>query len=145
MKVTSDIAVLSSALGFGLLILASISESFVTLFEVLVTLGVPFAAVTLIRRHLSFKRPYETYDFYEVKPKEKSGKSFPSRHAYSSFVISVMVCFIYPILGTVLVFLSVLLCLFRVLLGIHFVRDVVCGAVIGTLSAVLGNVIFALF
>ena len=144
-KLISDLAVFSSVLGFGILLYAAFSESAAVVFGVLVTLGAPFVAVTLIRRFINCKRPYEIYDFYEAKPKEKSGKSFPSRHAYSSFVISVLVCFIYPTAGSVLVFLSILMCFLRVLLGIHFIRDVLCGAFIGALSAILGNYIFALF
>ena len=49
--------------------------------------GVPFIAVTLLRRLINAKRPYELLPFYETPPKNKIGKSFPSRHVFSIFVI----------------------------------------------------------
>ena len=85
------------------------------------------------------------YDFYEKKPKEKKGRSFPSRHVYSASVISVLTVFVYPILGGVMVFLTLLLAILRVLLGIHFIRDVVCGALIGAGAGLLGVLILVPF
>ena len=83
-------------------------------------------------------RPYELYDFYENKPKEREGRSFPSRHAYSAFVIAT-IAFAYSIpLGIGLVLLGIALAVSRVLLGIHFIRDVVCGAIVGVISGLIG-------
>ena len=39
---------------------------------------------------------------------------------------------------------AVILAVSRVLLGIHFIRDVVCGALVGVVSGVIGIVIFNL-
>ncbi len=145
LRIISTVSIFTSFLGFGALIYKATKESIWSLAEVLLILGLPFLAVTVLRGLINAKRPYELYDFYERKPKEKLGRSFPSRHAYSSAVISVLTLFINSFLGGVLVFFTVLLCVCRVLLGIHFVRDVLCGGIIGALAAILGFVIFTPF
>jgi membrane-associated phospholipid phosphatase len=55
----------------------------------------------------------------------------------------VCLCTIELALGIILLALGVLLCIARVLLGIHFVRDVIAGALIGVCSAALGILILA--
>ena len=100
--------------------------------------GVPFVIVTLARRFINAPRPYELYDFYDKAPKKKSGSSFPSRHAFSVFVIGTVLTFAYPIPGAALLTLGLALCTLRVLCGIHFIRDVVAGALLGAVSGVVG-------
>ena len=100
-----------------------------------------FFAVTIARRLINAPRPYELYDFYEQKPKNKSGRSFPSRHAYSAFVIAALLLSVNPFLSAGLFVGAVLLCVCRVLLGIHFVRDVIAGALLGLVSGAVGLLI----
>lgn len=145
MRLACHASVLASGVGFLILCYAAFTESPRSLIELLLILGVPFALVTLLRRAINLKRPYEVYVFYEIPPKDKVGRSFPSRHAYSSFVISVTAMFFDPIAGVLLLIFSLAICVFRVLLGIHFIRDVVCGALIGTLSSLIGMLIFSPF
>ncbi len=145
LQIISTLCVLSSVAGYFLLCIETFLVSVWSLLKILLIMGVPYILVSAARHFINAKRPYELYDFYEKKPKDKSGQSFPSRHAYSSFVISASLCFIHPFLGGVLVFLGVLLCFCRVLLGIHFIRDVVCGAILGIFSSVFGVLIFSPF
>ncbi|MBQ7333275.1 MAG: phosphatase PAP2 family protein [Clostridia bacterium] len=56
--------------------------------SVLLSAALPFFAVGFVRMMIDAPRPYELYTFYENKPKERAGRSFPSRHAYSSLVIA---------------------------------------------------------
>ena len=100
-----------------------------------------YILVSIARRLINAKRPYEEYSFYEVKPGKREGCSFPSRHAYSAFSISVLTLSFNVYLAIALFVLAALLCVCRVLLGIHYVRDVVCGALIGALAGVIGIVI----
>ena len=100
-----------------------------------------FLLVTIARRLINAPRPYEIYGFYERKPKNKSGSSFPSRHAYSAFAIATLSISVNPILAGALFFFSVMLSVFRVLLGIHFVRDVLAGALLGTAAGAIGLLI----
>ena len=49
--------------------------------------GISFVAVSIFRKCYNAKRPYEIYDFKPLIPKDTIGKSFPSRHVFSIFVI----------------------------------------------------------
>ena len=97
-----------------------------------------YAVVTVSRKLFNYPRPYEVYDFYIVKPREKQGESFPSRHCYSAFVITTLSWLVSPVVSAALLLLAVLIAVTRVLLGIHFVRDVLCGGAMGVIFGVLG-------
>lgn len=133
-----------SALAFAYLAVVSIKGSVVELLELGITLGVPFFLVTLLRKKINAPRPYEIYDFYPTPPKNKNGRSFPSRHAFSAFAIGTALCFELPLLGSILLALSAVMCVARLLLGIHFIRDILTGAVVGIVSTLLGKLIFCL-
>lgn len=102
---------------------------------------VGFLLVTLFRRLFDAPRPYELYDFYIEKPKEKKGRSFPSRHAYSAFALATLMIYLSIPAAVALFAVAILLCVFRVLLGIHFIRDVITGALVGAFAGVIGLLI----
>lgn len=106
-----------------------------------VVTGAPFIIVTLFRRLLNFPRPYEVFSFYENAPRRKRGQSFPSRHVFSIFVIGASLCFVNVGVGLALMLVGLTLAVSRVLLGIHFIRDVVAGGLIGVVSGVIGMLI----
>ena len=103
--------------------------------------GVPLIAVTLLRRFINLPRPYEVYDFSSLgiePPSHKSGRSFPSRHVFSAFLIGVLMLELMIPLGIVILLLSLLISAARILLGHHFVRDVAVGAALGIVMGVFG-------
>lgn len=103
--------------------------------------GVPFILVTVFRKLLNFPRPYEVLTFYRQAPRRKRGQSFPSRHVFSIFVIGTSLCFLNLPLGVSLMITGLALAASRVLLGIHFIRDVLAGALIGIVSGAVGMLI----
>ena len=103
--------------------------------------GVPFVTVTVIGRIINAPRPYELYDFYGKKPKEKAGQSFPSRHVFSAFTVAGLAYTFSVWLTVALSVIGVCIAVSRVLLGMHFIRDVMAGALIGILSGILGIII----
>ena len=105
---------------------------------IFVSAFVGFITVTLARMLINAPRPYELYGFFEEKPKNKSGRSFPSRHAYSAFAIATLSISFGAFLSCGLFLCAAVLCVCRVLLGIHFVRDVIAGALIGIFSGAIG-------
>jgi membrane-associated phospholipid phosphatase len=90
--------------------------------------GFGFLAITLIRGGINARRPYEVLGYEPVIPKDTTGNGFPSRHAFSVFMIAVTYYFIDPGCGALVGFMGVLLCVLRVLGGVHYIRDVVAGA-----------------
>ncbi len=100
--------------------------------------GGAFFLVTFLRKWIGAPRPYDVYAFFDSQPKTKKGASFPSRHTFSVFCIGTLVIPIMPIFGALTLILGAMLAISRVALGLHFVRDVLAGAVIGVFAGVLG-------
>ena len=97
-----------------------------------------FLTVTALRAAINAPRPYETLGIPPLTPKETKGKSFPSRHAACAAVIAVTALKVLPPLGAVLWGIALMIALTRVLSGVHFVRDVVCGLLLGGLIGWVG-------
>ena len=142
LKLFSHFVSLLSIVSFGYIAYLSLRVSLIFLTEMLVILALPFIAVTLLRRLINAPRPYELYGFYETAPKQRSGASFPSRHAHSAFAIGTLLCFFSPYIGAALLSLSAAMCIARVLLGVHFPRDVIAGALTGTVCSLIGALLF---
>ncbi|MBR1740480.1 MAG: phosphatase PAP2 family protein [Lachnospiraceae bacterium] len=103
-----------------------------------------FLIVSFFRAHAHQKRPYEIYDIKPLIPKDTREKSFPSRHIFSIYVIGVTVCFYHIFLGIFICVMGVFLAVIRVVAGVHFPRDVIWGAVIGSVCGGLVGVVLAL-
>ena len=144
LKIISHASVLISVAAFILVLVTSYLKEPMLALRVALAGGIPFVIVTVIRRAVNAPRPYELYSFYDVPPKNKRGQSFPSRHVFSSFTVAVLSVTVSPILTAVLALVGLLLAMSRVLLGMHFIRDVVCGALIGILSGVCGLLLIVL-
>ena len=138
LKIISHASVLISVAAFILVLVTSYLKEPMLALRVALAGGIPFVIVTVIRRAVNAPRPYELYSFYDVPPKNKRGQSFPSRHVFSSFTVAVLSVTVSPILTVSLALVGLLLAMARVLLGMHFIRDAVCGALIGILSGVCG-------
>ncbi|MDD6023371.1 MAG: phosphatase PAP2 family protein [Oscillospiraceae bacterium] len=100
--------------------------------------GISFAAVSVFRSKLSAPRPYEVLNIDPLIHKDTRGKSFPSRHVFSVFVIAATWLYFYPAAGIGFLIAGVLLAIVRVLGGVHFPRDVLAGAFLGLLSGWIG-------
>ena len=61
--------------------------------------------------------------------------SFPSGHTITAFAVAVSLGHFYPDLGIGLLFCALSVAASRILLGMHFLSDVVAGAAIGTILA----------
>ena len=57
--------------------------------------------------------------------------SFPSGHTMTAFSIAIVVSYFYPALEGVLLFLALSIAVSRIVLGMHFLSDVLAGVVLG--------------
>lgn len=103
--------------------------------------AISFAAVSFFRRVHNAPRPYEKFGIPPVLAKNSLGKSFPSRHVFSVFIIAATIFQIYPAIGVFLLAAGVILALIRVLGGVHEPRDVIAGAMTGLVCGWLGFVL----
>ncbi|MBU5313699.1 phosphatase PAP2 family protein [Tissierella carlieri] len=106
--------------------------------RVFLTPGISFMLVSSFRNHTDFPRPYEVLDIVPIINKSTKGRSFPSRHVFSAFVIAMTLYYISVPVGVILMFAGIILAIVRVLGGVHFPRDVVVGAMIGILFGMIG-------
>ena len=63
--------------------------------------------------------------------------SFPSGHTITAFAVSLSIGAFYPVLLPFLLFCAISIAASRVLLGMHFLSDVIAGACIGAILATL--------
>ena len=101
-----------------------------------VPLGV-FITVTLIRKFINCKRPYEKLDIEPIMHKSTKGKSFPSRHTASAAVIAMTVFYVNVPLGIVFLAAALLIGLSRIIAGVHFPRDVIAGYLYSVVMSIL--------
>jgi undecaprenyl-diphosphatase len=69
--------------------------------------------------------------------------SFPSGHTMTAFSIALVVSYFYPGLEGALYFVAASIALSRVVLGMHFLSDVLAGAVLGSGLGISAIVLFA--
>lgn len=107
----------------------------------LIPLGT-FLLITALRAIINAQRPYEKYNYTPVVRKATKGKSFPSRHTVSAFIIAMAFMYINVKLGVIMLVIAAIIGVTRVLTGVHFIRDVISGAAIGIVIGVLGFFVF---
>ena len=95
--------------------------------------AVGFVLVSLMRRAINEPRPYEACGIEKLIDKDTQGKSFPSRHSFSIAVIGMCWLRYVPAAGTLILLASLVMAWARVLAGVHYPRDVVCGLSLGVL------------
>jgi undecaprenyl-diphosphatase len=68
--------------------------------------------------------------------------SFPSGHTMTAFAVAIPLAMFYPTLMIGMFFCALSIAMSRILLGMHFLSDVVAGALIGTALGYLGYFAF---
>jgi membrane-associated phospholipid phosphatase len=108
------------------------------LLECVMVPAISFITVTVFRNIFNAKRPYEVYNFNPIIKKDTSAHSFPSRHVFSAFMIGMTCLVVNPAIAAVIFVMASALAVLRVIGGVHFVRDVASGAMIGIISGIIG-------
>lgn len=96
--------------------------------------AVSFLLVSVFREIYCAPRPYEVLDIWPLIKKETKGRSFPSRHVFSAFMIAMAFFSVHAVFGAIMGILGMLLAYIRVVGGVHFPKDVVAGALLGILG-----------
>lgn len=103
--------------------------------------AISFVAVSAFRRVYNAPRPYEALDIQPLIAKDTRGKSFPSRHTFSMFMIAASWLAYQPIVGCALLTAGIVMGTIRVLGGVHFPRDVIAGALAAAAAGLVGYVL----
>ena len=145
LKTSSHLAVCFSVLLFAYFCYKAISLNLTSGIVAVACCGVAFLVVSGVRAFINAPRPYEVLAVFDAPPKNRKGHSFPSRHVFSVFCIATVCAPILPHFALLSALLGLLLAASRVLLGIHFIRDVVAGGAIGVASGFLAALAAGLF
>lgn len=96
------------------------------------------AALVILKRRFHRKRPYEYaenpyFDLARLPYFPSDRFSFPSGHAMNAFAIGTVISLAFPSLAPLALLLAASIGASRVVLGFHFVSDVLVGSVLGSL------------
>ncbi len=100
--------------------------------------GISFILLSIFRYLYNAPRPYEVFGISPVIKKDTKGKSMPSRHVFSIFVIAATVYYFCHPAGIALAAAGIVLAAARVAGGVHFPADVITGAVLGAACGLTG-------
>jgi len=97
--------------------------------------GAGIAIFLTLKKATGRRRPcaFEPHCWATLLPPDQF--SFPSGHTITAFSVAVSLTHFYPDLTVGLLFCALSVAASRILLGMHFLSDVVAGAAIGTLLA----------
>ncbi|GEK91651.1 phosphatase PAP2 family protein [Alkalibacterium kapii] len=123
---------------YPIVLIVLLTEDDTRFWRVLFVPALSFIMVSLFRNHFNAPRPYEVTGKPPIIKKTTKGKSFPSRHVFSAFVIATSVYFITKPFGLFLFIAGLILAFLRVVGGVHFTRDVIAGALIGIIAGMIG-------
>jgi undecaprenyl-diphosphatase len=93
-----------------------------------------------LKRIIGRKRPVAPHCWATLLPPDQF--SFPSGHSMTAFSIAVPLSLFYHSLEAGLIFCALSIALSRILLGLHFLSDVIVGSALG---AILGYMVYCLF
>ncbi|PWL73183.1 MAG: phosphatase PAP2 family protein [Clostridiales bacterium] len=116
--------------GYPVLLLVLALSRDIRFWKVLWIPAAVFVLVTVLRKVINARRPYEVLEIEPLVHKEKKSESFPSRHVASAVILAVAFWYICPPAGIAAGLIALLLAVLRPIAGVHFPRDVLAAAVI---------------
>jgi undecaprenyl-diphosphatase len=121
------------------------SERFQALGSATVAVGLGIALFLRLKRAFGRKRPcaLEPHCWATLLPPDQF--SFPSGHTITAFAVMITLGMYYPAMLPGLFFCAISVAVSRILLGMHFVSDVIAGAAIGGALGYTSAVVFRMF
>ena len=123
------------ALMLGLLVLHK-GEAVLPVLHMAFVGAVCTASYKMLKRGTVRPRPYQAMHDIAAGAPVLDTFSFPSGHTLHAVAFTLVACYYYPDLATILVPFTLLTAASRVVLGLHYPSDVLAGAVIGAAVAV---------
>ena len=112
--------------------------SYLVIAKLIIVPATTFVVISILRLALDARRPYEIYDIKPIIEKKKKRQSMPSRHVLSATLIAMTVLYFNQSLGIILLILTFFVAITRVLAGVHFIKDVFMGILIGVICTIFG-------
>ncbi len=117
-------------------------EAFAALAAAALATAIGIGLFIWLKRKTGRRRPcaIEPHCWSKILPPDRF--SFPSGHSITAFAVAMPLGLFYPSLMAALMFCALSVALSRIMLGLHYLSDVVAGSAIGTM---LGYAAFRLF
>ncbi|HEY0670092.1 MAG TPA: phosphatase PAP2 family protein [Sphingobacteriaceae bacterium] len=111
--------------------------------QLLVTFLTSFIIIKALKYLIGRNRPYITYDFLD-KLAQAESLSFPSGHTFEAFAFSTAVALLFKNLWIrIFIFTwAVLVGLSRMILGMHYISDVIGGIIFGLLTGYFVHILY---
>lgn len=138
MRFANQLCTVICYIGYALLLIGRIILRDVWFWRVLLIPAVAFIILSIVRKWINAPRPYEVWQITPLIKKDSEGKSFPSRHVFSAAIIAMAVLSVHLPGGIILLVAAIILSWCRVIAGVHFIKDVVTGLVIGVAVGLVG-------
>lgn len=134
-----------SRLGDGIFWYSCIALSFVLFgiqawypaLHMLLTSGMGVLIYKFLKQRLVRERPFISHQRISCNTKPLDRYSFPSGHTLHALSFSIMLSYYYPSLSLLVFSFVLLVAMSRIILGLHYISDVVVGAFIGSVLAIL--------
>lgn len=106
--------------------------------------GAGIAAFLQVKKAAGRRRPcvFEPHCWSTLLPPDQF--SFPSGHTITAFAVALPLGLAYHEMAAGLIFCALSIAISRILLGMHFLSDVLAGAAIGTLLALAAAAVFGI-
>ena len=116
-----------------LLLIAGGEKRFVAVGAAAIASSLGVAVFLFLKRAFGRKRPctIQPHCWATLLPPDQF--SFPSGHTISAFAVAVPLAIVYPMLAIPLMFAALSVAVSRVVLGMHFLSDVLAGIAVGGL------------
>lgn len=129
--------ILAATYGIGAIWLCK--ERSVYLLRYLLVPAAVFLGVSILRSAINRPRPYDQLGYEPLAPaKRGKGKSFPSRHTASAFIIALALLTLSPVVGIAALTVACLIGASRVLTGVHYPSDVLTAVVFPVVLGIFG-------
>jgi undecaprenyl-diphosphatase len=108
------------------------------LLAALIAFAIGLVAHTQIKRCVRRLRPYELLPKIRVDFTPLERFSFPSGHTTHAFLMATLLAGFFPVLLAPVVIWAILIGISRIYLGVHYLSDVLAGALLGTICGFVG-------
>jgi len=108
-------------------------ERFLAVLATAIASLLSIAAFQVLKRAIGRTRPCELQPHCWATLLPPDRFSFPSGHTMTAFACATAIAFFYPATAAALFFFAFSIALSRIVLGMHFLSDVVAGALVGAL------------
>lgn len=106
--------------------------------KMLLVPGFTFISGSALRRLIDEERPYDKQEYSPLIKRDGTGKSFPSRHAFSGAVIAAALMWLCIPLGIIYLCIAIYMSILRVISGVHYIWDVAAGLLYGFVCGLIG-------